>query len=122
MYELKITSHFSAAHSLRNYQGKCENTHGHNWKVELVLRAPELREGGMVMDFSEMRERLEGVLEGFDHKSLNDIKPFDKINPTTENIACEIYRRLAEDMPDDLKVASVSAYETDSSGATYFEE
>ena len=121
MFELKVISHFSAAHSLRNYSGKCENNHGHNWKVEVTLASEALNELGMVMDFTELKERLEGVIESLDHKCLNDIKPFDKINPTTENISREIYNRLQVDIPEGVRVTSVTSYETDSSGATYSE-
>ena len=121
MYELMVTSHFSAAHALRGYEGKCEYMHGHNWKVELVLNASKLRNGGMVMDFNEMRERLEGVLESIDHKNLNDIKPFDEINPTTENIAEFLYNELSQSMPDGVKVSRINAFETEGSGASYFE-
>ncbi len=121
MFELKVISHFSAAHSLRNYNGKCENLHGHNWKVEVTLASEVLNELGMVMDFTELKERLEGVIESLDHKCLNDIRPFDKINPTTENISREIYNRLQVDIPESVRVTSVTSYETDSSGATYSE-
>jgi 6-pyruvoyltetrahydropterin/6-carboxytetrahydropterin synthase len=122
MFELKLMLHFSAAHRLRDYSGKCESNHGHNWKVEVVLRAPETDNRGMVMDFNELRERLEGVLEGFDHKCLNDVKPFDVQNPTTENISREIYNRLAAVMPENIKIASVTSFETDNCGATYYED
>lgn len=121
MFKLKLVSHFSAAHSLRDYQGKCENNHGHNWKVEAELESDRLNNQGMVMDFSELRDRMEGVLESLDHKCLNEIKPFDELNPTTENIAKEIYGRLSEGLPEGVKVAAVTAYETEGAGATYYE-
>ena len=122
MFELKLTTFFSAAHSLRNYKGQCEHNHGHNWEVEVVVSSSDLNDQGMVMDFKELRELLEGVIESFDHKCLNDIKPFDEVNPTTENISREIYKQLASILPSGMKVARVTSYETRGAGATYYEE
>ncbi len=78
MYELTIEAHFAAAHNLREYQGECENLHGHNWRVEVVVGAGELDRLGMVMDFRDLKGALGGVLRQLDHKYINDVPPFDR--------------------------------------------
>ena len=87
MYSLKVESSFSSAHNLRAYKGKCEELHGHNWKVEAAAESRDLDKIGMVMDFKLIKDELNRILDRFDHKYLNKLKPFDKINPTSENIA-----------------------------------
>lgn len=116
MYEIKIQSAFSAAHNLRNYRGKCENLHGHNWKVEAILAYKSLGKDGMAVDFKEAKKVLKEALREFDHSYLNEIEPFKKINPTSENMAKIIYDRLKE---KDSHIRSVSVWENDNSCATY---
>ncbi|MFH1784175.1 MAG: 6-carboxytetrahydropterin synthase QueD [bacterium] len=95
MYELTVTRTFNAAHNLRNYKGKCESVHGHNWKVDVTLRGVELDKSGMVLDFKEIKKATEKVLSKLDHKHLNKIVPFNRISPSSENIARYIYEKLA---------------------------
>jgi len=120
MYELVVTSQFSAAHNLRNYGGKCENLHGHNWRVEVFVRADALGKGGMVLDFSILREETEKVLETLDHQYLNDLPSFQKEEPSSENIARYIYDALEERLrPHGLRTHKVTAWESEGAGASY---
>ncbi|MEE9436181.1 MAG: 6-carboxytetrahydropterin synthase QueD [Candidatus Adiutricales bacterium] len=120
MYELKVVTQFSAAHSLRNFHGKCEDLHGHNWKVEIYVVSEELDQAEIVMDFGELKDMAEEVLSGLDHKHLNELEFFQTYNPSSENIARFIYEGLVSiiDRPA-VSVSRVSAWESDTSCATY---
>ncbi len=118
MYSIKVIANFSAAHNLRGYKGKCEDLHGHNWKVEVAVRRKTLDGTGMVMDFSQLKACVYAALDKLDHKYLNHLPHFKKVNPTSENIAQYIYRGLAKEIAD---VASVTVWENDTSCATYEE-
>jgi 6-pyruvoyltetrahydropterin/6-carboxytetrahydropterin synthase len=118
MYEIEVFLDFSAAHRLRQYKGKCENTHGHNWKVGVAVSSEKLNDIGIVADFRKVKKSVCGVLEELDHKDLNALKYFKKVNPTSENIAKYIYERLKEKK---LKPAVVSVWEADDSRAAYRE-
>ena len=126
MYELKITNHFSAAHNLREFYGKCENLHGHNWFVEVRVRADELDRIGLVMDFGVIKKRLNEVLDELDHKYLNELPYFKEKNPSSENIALFIFSHLAplikEDSAQRVRLYSVSAWESNNASATYVHE
>lgn len=117
MYKIKIEGDFSSAHNLRGYKGKCEELHGHNWRVELVVSSGKLDNIGMVMDFKSLKEKLNNLLEKLDHKYLNNIAPFKKINPTSENIAKYIYDNLKKKIPG---LYSVTVWESDKACATYY--
>lgn len=118
MYTVKVEANFSSAHNLRRYRGKCEELHGHNWKVEAVVRADKLDKAGMVMDFKYLKKKLNSILDKFDHKYLNDTAYFKKVNPTSENIAGFIYGNLKKEVPG---LDSVTVWENDTSAATYRE-
>lgn len=122
MFELIVEAGFSAAHSLRGYKGKCENVHGHNWKVQVFLRAEQLDKLGMVMDFKDVKNRAVEILEGFDHKNLNELAWFEKENPTTENVAKALFYELSKKLPHEVSVTKVTTWESDGCGASYFEE
>ena len=122
MFELVVETDFAAAHFLREYEGKCETLHGHNWRVEVRLRAAELGRLGMVMDFGDVKELTGAIMEDLDHGCLNELGAFKDVNPTTENIAKYIYQRLSEALPSCVRVSRVTAWETDHCGAAYFEE
>ena len=94
MYEVTIETSFSAAHRLRRYRGKCENLHGHNWKVAVSVVSDKLNKSGMVIDFQELKELTWSVLKKLDHQYLNDLLEFKKVNPTSENIAKFLYSKL----------------------------
>jgi len=122
MFELIVESDFAAAHFLREYQGRCESLHGHNWRVEVRLQAQELDKLGMVMDFGDVKKFVNRVLDDLDHGCLNEKIPFDTLNPTTENIARYLYHELARQLPDHVRVSRVAAWETDHCGASYSED
>ncbi len=122
-YEVKIISDFAAAHNLRNFRGKCENLHGHNWKVEVVLRGDRLDESGMLVDFGEVKLVTRDILAELDHQYLNDLPYFKNRNPSSEYIAQFLFDRLSEQLNNDhRRVYSVSAWESVNSCATYFGE
>ena len=122
MFELIVETDFAAAHFLREYEGRCESLHGHNWRIEVRLRAEALDQAGMVMDFADVKKLLKGIMHDLDHGCLNELEPFREANPTTENIAKFLYEQLAQQLPEHVRVSSVSAWETDHCGATYFED
>lgn len=122
MYKLKIITGFDAAHQLRGYKGKCENIHGHNWKVEIEVLGQNLNQIGIAIDFKELKRLSEQVLSKLDHTFLNQVAPFDEINPSSENIARWIYESL-KDMLKNYNVIlhSVTVWESEHAAATYFE-
>ena len=114
---------FSSAHHLKGYNGNCSEKHGHNWGVQVFIRADELDEIGIAVDFKALKRELDAILLELDHKDLNTVPPFDQINPTSENIAKTIYQRLASKLNDSrVKVHRVRISENKSSGASYFED
>lgn len=122
MFEISVTVEFSAAHNLRDYKGKCEKLHGHNWQVEAVFAAAELNKGAMVMDFTAAKKMLKRVLAYFDHCYINDTEYFRKNNPTSENIARFIFEQLSRKTKRyHCAVKRVSVWETPRSCATYYE-
>lgn len=122
-YTMTIVTDFAAAHYLRDYEGVCNRLHGHNWKVEVHVRATALDKVGMGMDFKDIKDATRELLGGLDHYNLNDIAPFDQINPTAENIAAFFYGKLSEALNSDVvKVNGVTIWETDRACVTYTEE
>lgn len=123
MYELKVRNTFSGAHLLRNYQGKCENLHGHNWVVYLYARGEVLQENGMLLDFKSLKACLNRVLDLLDHKNLNDVPPFDAINPSCEHLAKFIFDKAQEflDLSENPQavIHKVEVWETERCSATY---
>jgi 6-pyruvoyltetrahydropterin/6-carboxytetrahydropterin synthase len=119
MYSIKVEASFSSAHNLRGYKGKCEELHGHNWKIELVAAKDKLDKTGMVLDFKYLKTQLNSVLEKLDHKYLNGLPYFKKVNPTSENIAKYIYERIRRKVP---ATKSVTVWESENSQATYYGE
>ena len=122
MYEITIETHFSSAHRLRQYDGECERFHGHNWNVQIFVAADKLDDLGMVMDFKDLKQKTKPLIDKFDHQYLNDIPPFDEINPTTENMARYIYDELSKVVNDSrVKVSKVTVWESDNSFASYIQ-
>ncbi|MBI4844921.1 MAG: 6-carboxytetrahydropterin synthase QueD [Candidatus Omnitrophica bacterium] len=122
MYEISVVMDFSAAHNLRNYKGKCEKLHGHNWHVEAAFVSQKLGKSGMVVDFNLVKKMLKKELEYFDHSYINDTKFFKKVNPTSENIARFLFERLSlKTKKKTYKLMRVSVWETSGSRATYYE-
>ncbi len=120
MYELKVTSGFAAAHRLTMVGAKCENLHGHNWKVEVILQGDRLDEGGVLLDFGVVKTRLREVMATLDHKFLNDLPMFAGAQPSSERIATYVARELQERIgPAAARVTRVSAWESDDACATF---
>ncbi len=121
MYEVMIEEEFSAAHALRGYRGKCENLHGHNWKVEIYVRGERLDEIGMLVDFTRLKSVTREVMRYLDHKNLNELNPFDtELNPSSEHIAGFILNRVASEINDDrICVYKVRVWETPSTAASF---
>jgi len=121
MFEVTIEQTFAAGHALRNYHGKCENVHGHNYRCQLTLAGEQLDGTGLLMDFVELKRVLLSVIDRLDHQWLNDYPPFDVLNPSAENIAKYIYDEVRQGIRTDadVRIESVKLWETDTSSATY---
>lgn len=122
MFEIEVELSFSSAHYLREYEGRCESLHGHNWKVKATVSGEKLNRIGVLIDFKELRQKLKEVLKELDHKNLNELPYFKKNNPTSENIACFIFEELNKKINKDLQLKKITVWETDSSSASYFRE
>lgn len=123
MFDIFTRNHFSSGHHLRNYPGNCEKPHGHNWKVEVTVRATELDELGMAVDFKTVKKALNEVMDELDHRDLNEHPAFKDINPSSENIAVYIFAALKKLLTTDrYRPYSVTVRETDNSGVTYRED
>lgn len=121
MYEITVTSHFSGAHRLRYLHGKCEELHGHNWKVEISVTSNRLNKEGVVIDFNLLKRKVEKVLKSLDHTYLNDLPYFSGREPSSENIAKYIFDRLKGEVKGHHAVLkAVTAWESETSRATYF--
>lgn len=121
MFEVTIEQTFAAGHALRNYHGKCENVHGHNYRCQLTVEGSQLDETGLLMDFVLLKKALQCVIDRLDHTWLNDFPPFDELNPSAENIAKYIYDEVTKGIRAnaDVRLGSVRLWETDTSSATY---
>ena len=117
MFEIKVIGQFSAAHNLRGYRGRCEELHGHNWKVEVIVSGEKLDKTGMLIDFKQLKMRLNKVLDRLDHKYITRLTHFKRVNPTSENIAKYIYASLKDKAPG---LRSVTVWESDNSSASYY--
>jgi 6-pyruvoyltetrahydropterin/6-carboxytetrahydropterin synthase len=122
MFEVTIEETFAAGHALRNYRGKCENVHGHNYRAQVTLRGAELNAIGLLVDFVELKRVVHAVLDRMDHQWLNDMPPFDALNPSAENMAKYIYDEVSAGVKtkEGVRVASVRLWETDTASAAYF--
>ncbi len=122
-YQLKVVTEFASAHTLRGYPGACSRMHGHNWKVELEAVASQLDNVGMGIDFKIMKQAAHAVGDELDHRYLNDLEPFKKINPTAENIAAYMYKTISERInSDSIKVIALTLWETERACVRYSEE
>jgi 6-pyruvoyltetrahydropterin/6-carboxytetrahydropterin synthase len=125
MYEVTVEAGFSSGHYLRNYHGRCENPHGHNYKVRVTLAGSELDATGLLLDFKMLKQVMRPVIDRIDHQMLNEIEPFTEINPSAENIARFFYdetnKQLREMTGGRVYVKDCTIYETDTTTATYYE-
>lgn len=120
MYQLFVEEHFDAAHYLPNYHGKCEKLHGHRFKVVARLEATELDETGLAYDFAQIKKHLREVLARFDHCCLNEIPPWDKMAPSSENIAAAVFHALQPRFSQSpVRLASVEVWESPTTGVAY---
>jgi 6-pyruvoyltetrahydropterin/6-carboxytetrahydropterin synthase len=125
MFEVTVEDTFAAGHYLRNYKGKCENPHGHNYKVRVTLAGKELDKAGLLLDFKELREVMKHTIERLDHQMINDVEPFTVLNPSAENLAKYFYdqasSRLLAVTQGRVQVKDVIVFETDTTTAKYSE-
>ncbi len=116
-YKLSVTRSFSSAHCLREYKGRCVNLHGHNWKIRAAFYGTELDDTGVLIDFMDIKMHLNKIINYLDHKFLNEIIPFDRINPTVENVAAFVLGRLKDIETKNAKVCEVEVWESESASA-----
>ncbi len=125
MFQVTVEDTFAAGHFLRNYKGKCENPHGHNYKVRVTLEGRELDKAGLLLDFKDLKDVMKHVIDRLDHQMINEIEPFKVLNPSAENLAKYFYdetnSRLKQTTNGRVHVRDVTVYETDTTTATYFE-
>lgn len=123
MFLIKVQEAFEAAHNLRGYNGKCARLHGHNWVIEVEVTGEKLNELGILVDFKDVKRELKNILDRLDHRYINEIEPFDKINPTAENLAKYIYDEFSinEIFNEDAKLLAVSVFESPKSSVRYSE-
>ena len=118
MFEVKVETHFSSAHHLLNYKGKCENMHGHNWKVEVTACGNKLDESNILIDFKVLKKAVNEIMDYLDHKDLNELEEFKNESPSSEFIAKFIYKKIKERIN---QVSRVDVWETPTSRASYYE-
>lgn len=122
MYDVTVKTGFSAAHQLRLYDGKYENLHGHNWTAQVTVEADELNPIGVGIDFVELKEMVDRILSRLDYQNINEISPFDKENPSAENIARWLFLELKTQIDtESTRVKRVEVCEMEGCGASYFE-
>lgn len=112
VYDLTIKGHFDAAHHLNGYPGECRALHGHTWDIEVTVSGQQLDDIGILYDFKELKRDLAGVLQEWDHAYINEIPPFDRVNPTAENLARVICERLSTTVPENVRVTEVVVWES----------
>lgn len=124
MFEVSVQQTFAAGHALRNYKGKCENVHGHNYRIQITVTGEQLNSIGLLVDFVEIKREMRAVIDRLDHQFINDLSPFDIINPSAENLAKYFYDEVskvveagAAEVP--VKISHVTVWETDTSVAVY---
>jgi 6-pyruvoyltetrahydropterin/6-carboxytetrahydropterin synthase len=120
MFEVSVDHTFAAGHALRDYKGACENVHGHNYKVRVTIAGNELDSTGLLVDFVDMRTAIKAVVDRLDHRFLNDLSPFNQINPSAENLAKYICDEISPQLSNSrLRIQAVTIWETDVTSATY---
>lgn len=122
MFQVSVEETFSSGHALRGYRGKCENVHGHNYRVRVTLQGPQLDNIGLLVDFTHLKKIIRGVTGTLDHQFMNDLEPFKVVNPSAENVAKYFYDQLSSqltDLPPGARVTDVIVWETDTSRAQY---
>ena len=125
MFEVTVEDSFAAGHFLRDYKGKCEKPHGHNYKVLVTLQGRELDKAGLLLDFKDLKGAIKRVVDRLDHQMINEIEPFTKVNPSAENLAQYFYQQTNQQLKTvtggRVTVKAVTMFETDTTNATYYE-
>jgi 6-pyruvoyltetrahydropterin/6-carboxytetrahydropterin synthase len=124
MFEVSVEQTFAAGHSLREYKGKCENVHGHNYRVRISVTGPEVNRIGLIVDFVDLKKQVRAIVDRLDHQFINDLEPFTVLNPSAENLAKYFYDELMKNFPGHngtapVEISEVKIWETDTSTATY---
>jgi 6-pyruvoyltetrahydropterin/6-carboxytetrahydropterin synthase len=122
MFQVSVEETFSSGHALRGYKGKCENPHGHNYRVQVTLEGPKLDNIGLLIDFTQLKHVLREIIKRLDHQFLNDLEPFKAVNPSAENMAKYFYEEITSqltDLPDGALLKDVVIWETDTAMAKY---
>jgi len=122
MFQVSVEETFSAGHALRGYKGKCENPHGHNYRVRVTIEGPELDSIGLLVDFTHVKHVIRGIIGGLDHQFINDLEPFKSVNPSAENLAKYFYDETArqlKELPPGAKITEITVWETDTASAQY---
>jgi len=121
MFEVTVEQTFAAGHALRNYRGACENVHGHNYRVRVTVEGEQLDGTGLLVDFLEINQLISGAVAYLDHRFINDLPPFDEINPSAENMARYFYDRLSGGLKNEVpvRISEVRVWETDTTSAVY---
>jgi len=121
MFEVSVEQTFAAGHALRNYKGKCENVHGHNFKVQVTIEGEKLDEAGLLVDFLDVKAAMHAIIDRLDHVFLNDVEPFTVKNPSAENIAEYFFTEMAQSLRSavPIRLREVRVWETDIQSATY---
>ena len=119
MYHISVEQHFDAAHFLRGYRGKCEALHGHRFRVVVRIKSPQLDDIGIAYDFAELKQHLRDIVAGLDHVCLNDVPLFDRINPSSENVAANIYAQLEPKLAASVSLSAVEVWESPQTGVSY---
>jgi 6-pyruvoyltetrahydropterin/6-carboxytetrahydropterin synthase len=123
MFQVSVEETFSAGHALRGYKGKCENLHGHNYRVQVTLEGPQLDAIGLLIDFTLLKHVVRNIIKRLDHQFINELEPFTNVNPSAENMAKYFYEEIAsqlEDLPAGAQVKEVVIWETDTAMAKYW--
>ena len=119
MFKVSVTTKFAAAHRLKGYEGPCENLHGHNWLIKATVATDQLDNIGLAYDFKKLKSHLHNIIDRLDHQFINEVAPFDQLNPTSENIAKFIFEALAKKLPAGVKVLSIEVGESEQYLAAY---
>jgi 6-pyruvoyltetrahydropterin/6-carboxytetrahydropterin synthase len=119
VYSLTVRTSFAAAHRLREYAGNCERLHGHNWQVDVTVESEVLDDRGIALDFREIKSAVNELLAGLDHRYLNEVPPFDRLNPSSENLARYLFDEVGKKVPAPARVARVTVWESEDARAEY---
>jgi 6-pyruvoyltetrahydropterin/6-carboxytetrahydropterin synthase len=122
LYHIFIETRFSSAHSIQRYDGPCGKLHGHTWKVRVEVTSQKTNELGLSIDFKDLKRISDSVVGRLDHQHINEIDPFQKENPTAENIARYLYREIMKKLSEDVRLYAVTVWESESAGVTYSED